>query len=388
MILKQKICSHSKCSLNAFEKQDKCILHCEKDNWDEYDDELFWKEIRKLHQPEEDFYVFQDIVFPSLLSIKKYHFHKPEFTNKDYILEEDYLFWEKGEKKSFGNLAQFTNCIFDKFFFRYIETQTLNLTNCTIKNNLDISLMYIENIFISQCVNINNLKIDTNNLKVLNIIDCTLEDLELINIKTDSIKLESLNIRTITFNDLTLKNGIFENLNIQKVKDTAKFFLEDTKRFFYKNVIVKIADREYFRFLKKIFSEKEDFINVNEMYTLEMNSYYKELYEKLSECKNFSTNLQNFLVVFFAKYASNFGESWIRPLGLLILTSFFNVWCTNDYSISYLFSNTDELLKELFKSIYFFDKETFTPLRTIFNIFQGLFIYQLIVAIKRKIKFS
>lgn len=384
MILKQEICTHNKCRLNAFGKQNKCIFHCGKDDWNEDNDELFWKEIRELHQSGEDFYMFQDIVFPSKLHI----FHKPEFTNKDYILEEDYLFWKKGEKKSFGNLAQFTNCIFDKFSFQFIETQTLNLTNCSIKDNLDISLMYIENISISQCVNINSLRIDTNSLKNLHITDCTLKDLELKNIKANSIKLELLNIETITFNDLTLKNGIFKNLNIQEVKNNAMIFLEDAKRFFYQNVVIKIADREYFRFLKKVFTEKEDFINVNEMYTHEMNSYYRDLYEKLNKCENLSTNIENFLVVFFAKYASNFGESWIRPLGLLILTLIFNVWCTNDYSISYLFSNTDELWKQVFKSIYFFDKETFTPLRTIFNIFQGLFIYQLIVAIKRKIKFS
>lgn len=330
MILKQEICIHNKCRLNAFGKQNKCIFHCEKDNWNENNDELFWKEIRKLHKPEEDFYMFQDIVFPSPLHIEKYFFHKQEFCNEDYILEEDYLFWEKGEKKSFGKFAQFTNCIFDEFFFRYIETKTLNLINCSIKNNLDISVMYIKNICISQCVNINSLRIDTNSLKNLSIIDCTLKDLELKSIKTDSIKLELLNIETITFNDLTLKNGIFKNLNIQEVKNNAMIFLEDAKRFFYQNVIIKIADREYFRFLKKVFTEKEDFINVNEMYTHEMNSYYRDLYEKLNECKNFSTNLQNFLVVFFAKYTSNFGESWIRPLGLLILTSIFNVLCTND----------------------------------------------------------
>ncbi|WP_151951436.1 hypothetical protein [Aliarcobacter butzleri] len=383
MVLKQEICIHSKCRLNAFGKQNKCIFHCEKNNWNENDDELFWKEIRKLHQFEEDFYMFQDIVFPSPL----HHFYKEEFFNKDYILEYDYLFWKKGEKKSFGNLAQFTNCVFDEFAFRFFEAQTINLTNCTIKNNLDFSFMYVENLSISKSKNINRLEI-SNHLKTLDIDDCSIKELGLKNVKVDSIKLQSLDIETITFNDLTLKNGVFQNLNIKIVKDNAMIFLEDSKRFFYKNVIVKIADREYFRFLKKIFSEKEDFINVNEMYTLEMNSYYKELYEKLNGCKNFSTNLQNFLIVFFAKYASNFGKSWIRPLGLLILTSIFNVWCTNDYSINYLFSNIDELWKQVFKSIYFFDKETLTPLRTIFNIFQGLFIYQLIVAIKRKIKFS
>ena len=123
------------------------------------------------------------------------------------------------------------------------------------------------------------------------------------------------------------------------------------------------------------------------MYKQEMNSYYKELLQNLKKRKNRVSTIQNFIVAGFAKFTSNFGESWFRPLILLIITSFFNVLCTNDYTLSYLFSGSGELWDKIAKSIYFFDKETFSIGKLFFNIIQALLIYQLIFSIKRKLKY-
>lgn len=380
-----KKCSHSKCNLEVFNNQNTCILHCKKDTWDEINDPLFWKEIRLLNIAAKNFFIFTDIIFPPF-PIKHLSFTK-EFKNSDYILEEDYLFWEVGQTKSFGNIAQFTNCTFYNFYFHYIESKTINFSNCTIEKTLNLNSLYIENIYILDSKKINNLEITTNHLNTLELKNSNIEKLEIKNIQTNFISLISLNLQTVIFNNFRIKEGIFQDLDIKNIENNATIFLDDIKKFFYKNVTVKKADREYFRFIKKIFTEKDDFINMNEMYKQEMDSYYKELLQNLKKRKNRVSTIQNFIVAGFAKFTSNFGESWFRPLILLIITSFFNVLCTNDYTLSYLFSGSGELWDKLAKSIYFFDKETFSIDKLIFNIIQALLIYQLIFSIKRKLKY-
>lgn len=380
-----KKCSHSNCNLEVFNNQSTCILHCKKEIWDEINVPLFWKKIRLLNISAKDFFMFIDIIFPPFPI--KHLFLSKGFQNSDYILEEDYLFWEAGQTKNFGNFAQFKNCTFYNFYFHYIKSKTINFSNCTIEKTLNLNSLYIENIYIWDSEEINNLKIATNHLDTLELKNSNIEKLEIKNIQTNSISLISLNIQTIIFNNFRIKEGIFQDLDIKNIENNATIFLDDIKKFFYQNVTVKKADREYFRFLKKIFTEKDDFINMNEMYKQEMDSYYKELLLNLKKRKNRVSTIQNFIVAGFAKFTSNFGESWFRPLILLIITSFFNVLCTNDYSLSYLFSGVGELWDKIAKSIYFFDKETFSIGKLLFNIMQVLLIYQLIFSIKRKLKY-
>jgi len=94
---------------NKNDEQGKNILYSDKNDWNEEKDNLFWEEIRKLPPEENDFFFFENIIFPSpLLNVKKYSTNPIGFFTKDYILKEHYLFWEKGQKKDFGGVVQFT----------------------------------------------------------------------------------------------------------------------------------------------------------------------------------------------------------------------------------------------------------------------------------------
>lgn len=381
-------CSVKNCAHPPFDNHENCILHCDKSEWNNENDEIFWDRIRADMQDEHDFFMFVNIIFPSFINNRPY----PQgFNNGDFILEDDYLFWKAGNKKSFKSLAQFTNCTFYNFDFFYIKAQTLNFTDCIVKGKITFFLMSIENIFIVGSKEINELRIDTNNLKKLSLSNFISNKIEMKSLKVNSITLSKLNIHTVVFNELFINNGKFEDLHVNTVAENATLFIDDTKKFFYQNVVVKNADREYFRFLKKLFTEKDDFINANEMYRCEMESYYKEILQQLKLRKNIVNNLQNLIVAGFAKWTSNFGESWLRPLGLLLITLFLNISITKGYSLHYLLCclwNIDgDFWNEMIKSMYFFEKESFTLTKLLFNILQGLLIYQIVVSIKRKIKY-
>ena len=368
------------------------ILYCEKTNYDEQQNLKFWQKLRELIQNQknkkdvlyikDNMYKFQNIVFPPFDI-----FTMMKIENSNSELKEDYLFWEKGQHKDFKNLVQFTNCTFYNFKFNDITVQSLNFTDCIIKGALLFYFNNIDNIIFHKVKEIDKLEINTSNLKMLQLNECMINNLKIKNTKVDLITFTNLNIQSILMDTLSIKEGKFNDLNIQKVEDNTTIFLDDINKFSYNNVNAKNANREYFRFLKKFFNEKDDFINYNEMYEKEMESYFKELKREIKERKNLVINLQNILVVGFAKYTSIFGKSSLRPFILLIVCSFLNVYFTNDYSLNYLFSGCGNLWKQIFQSVYFFDKETLTSLRAIFNIFQGLLIYQLVVSIKRKIKY-
>ncbi len=367
------------------------ILYCEKTNYDEQQNLEFWQKLRDLIQNQknkdvlyikDDMYMFQNIVFPPFDI-----FTMMKIENSNSEIKEDYLFWEKGQNKDFKNLVQFTNCTFYNFKFNDITVQSLNFTDCIINGELLFYFNNIDNIIFHKIKEIDKLEINTSNLKMLQLNECMINNLKIKNTKVKLIILLNLNIQSILMDTLSIKEGKFNDLNIQTIEDNTTIFLDDIKKFFYNNVNIKNANREYFRFFKKFFNEKDDFINYNEMYEKEMESYFKELKIKIKERKDLISNLQNILVVGFSKYTSTFGRSSLRPFSLLIVCSFLNVYFTNDYSLNYLFSGYGNLWKQIFQSVYFFDKETLTPLRAIFNILQGLLIYQLVVSIKRKIKY-
>jgi hypothetical protein len=66
--------------------------------------------------------------------------------------------------------------------------------------------------------------------------------------------------------------------------------------------------------LKLALDNQKDHINANEFYSLEMKAYERVLQEK-----PWRTHFQKKLVFSIHKFASNFGQSWIRPLILIIL---------------------------------------------------------------------
>lgn len=333
-ILSRK-CSITNCVHPPIDNHDNCILHCDKSEWNDENDKVFWDCIRADIQDNDDFFIFVNIVFPSFINYRPY---KQGFIDADFILENDYLFWKAGNKKSFKSLAQFTNCTFYNFDFFSIEAQTLNLSDCIVKGKLTFFATYIRNLYISTSseIKINSIVLNNNNFENLSLNNFTADTIEMTSLKINSIALSKLHVFTVNFNNISIKKGIFEDLHIDTVEKKSTLFIDDTKKFFYRNVVVKNADREYFRFFKKLFTEKDDFINTNEMYRCEMESYFKEILQQLKLRKNIVNNLQNLIVAGFAKWTSNFGESWLRPLGLLLITLFINIYVTNGYSLHYL----------------------------------------------------
>lgn len=367
-------------------------LSCDKSKWDNSKSDEFWKLLRYLinndnndhvKHIQNDMYMFENIVFPPFRN----HFVSQDFQNPEFILKEDFLFWQKGEKKDLKNLVQFTKCTFYNFDFMYMAGATVTFENCNIQGNITFFLSNIQSIYLKNSSKIDTFTIKTMTIDTLDIRDNSIKNLIVDNSNFMSLVLQNLNIDTALINKIFVKHGNFQDINVKIIKDNFILLIENINQFSCNNMNVISANREYFRFFKKFFNEKDDFINYNEMYEKEMESYFKELKIKIKEKKDLISNLQNILVVGFAKYTSIFGKSSLRPFILLIVCSFLNVYFTNDYSLSYLFSGCGNLWKQIFQSVYFFDKETLTPLRAIFNILQGLLIYQLVVSIKRKIKY-
>jgi hypothetical protein len=74
--------------------------------------------------------------------------------------------------------------------------------------------------------------------------------------------------------------------------------------------------RDIYRQLKLALDNQKDHITANEFYSLEMKAY-----ERYLKSKSWRENFQEKVVFSIHKFVSNFGQSWIRPFILLLIST-------------------------------------------------------------------
>ncbi len=392
-----KKCSHQNCDLEV-ENNDKCTFHCEKDDWftineknikiwDEKKVDKFWKEVRKYIKDRQDnyqwIYFFESFIFPDItIDI----LNKP--TNEDKILIKDFYFWEEGSDLKLEGLVSFKNCSFYDFLFYEIIVDSISFKKIKAEviklSNMEIKSLYFDKIN-------DELEIELDNINITE--SCSFGDLNIDYLALHNVKFEDMTIRasnfySAIFSNIRINNGLFINSTIDNIWSSHGFHIENKDTFTYLNMDVKKADREYFRLFKNYFFDKKDYINGNEMYQKEMDTYLLGLWKNVTKRRNLIKNIQDIIVTAFGKYSSNFGQSWLMPLLWIIIFLFLKVYLPNDCTLSYWFSGYAYLWDKISEQFYILlDLKASGLWDLLSKTLLGLLVYQLTVAIKRKTKY-
>ena len=192
---------------------------------------------------------------------------------------------------------------------------------------------------------------------------------------------------------------LFANVNIENVEKISikssvfgDTFFENVK---WGNKPNFQCDRDAFRQLKNAYDKQANYIEANQFYALEMESYSKEL--KVKKLKNWSDKVEYFLFV-IGKTISNHGQNWLLAFGWILVFSLimfclhqgyeFNIDILTNHA-NYSF-NSHEFWNDLAKFVNPFrldlksdDKAYITLLHKIIS---GFLIYHFIIALRRNTK--
>ncbi len=325
-------CSCGNCDLEVFENSDKCILHCEKDDWFKYNNfnekdekifisffgcannwelsseriDLFWNTLNKTLKEniENNFLKFtlKNIIFPSMGINKSYtevEFHKIKY-------------------------FELKNCTFLDIIDMsdFFSVQNLEINDCKFKENVFFKEKILKEQFFFQ-----------NNEVFKNIDFFNMEFNGTCSFTNNKFKNE-LTFNYIIFNDLV----IFNNSEIEDLFFQNTFFRKESN--FLDIKLSKVGSRETARIIKDSFEKQNNIIEANKFYALEM----KEREKELSPKKDFF----EWLVFKIHGLSSNHSQDWTLALFWIINLTFF---------YSYLYKNIEDyfeltsILKILFSCI-------------------------------------
>jgi uncharacterized protein YjbI with pentapeptide repeats len=371
-------CNQRNCDLDVFENSDKCILHCEKDDWYEVDDngnknwdnkkiKFFWNQIKrgldsKLQELDDspiiiiETCIYDSVIFPEFGEdiIYNEYDNLSEFGTNFYSYRSSHNGEELNQIISELNVS-FKNCKFldNAVLSRYNFTKDLDFERCEFKKDLTLKKMIIEGNIELCDVKING-KLDLSetifkDFSKVRIKDCEVKNADFYNTKFSNLadffqtKFNEVNFKRTTFKDIsvftkvTFKDDIdFEYTTFEKLaqfKETIfekKLNLEDTiikdKINFLKTKTLNnenlkpenIANRETARIIKDSFEQQNNIIEANKFYALEMKEREKELEEDIKEGKNFL----EWLVFKIHGISSNHSQDWLLALYWIFIIGF------------------------------------------------------------------
>ena len=346
-------CSKENCDLEVFENADKCILHCEKDNWYEVDNNgnknwdkskrninLFWKKIQNdldekyemsFYEPEvsKEIYIYNNVIFPKFQEDVPYNKYED---NADKLGTNFYsYFWftdnESGYREELNTIiselnVSFKNCKFldNVELSRYNFTKVLEIKNCTFEKNLILknvifkkgSKIRIKNCSVIEYVNFENTTFedlaDFNNTSFnkINFYKTTFKDIAVF---TETIFNKKVDFKHTTFEKLSIfRNSEFKdsiNLKDAIFKEKANFL----------EIKTEVANRETARIIKDSFEQQNNIIEANKFYALEMKEREKELENDLKEGKN----IFEWLVFKIHGLSSNHSQNWLLALFWIVI---------------------------------------------------------------------
>ncbi len=345
---------------------EKCILHCEKDDWNDEDKlNKFWSKIQidllSSLEKREEVHIFKNILFPKYDNEKDNSYSLPIlnfteiklfFENCKFAEELDLSIYD------FQKDIEFKNCIFKKELVlnKYYKSD-VSFEKCDFSNNsINLSNKYFaSSLKIRKCQNISYL-------------DCTMMKCSMFNLR-DSV-IQSANFYNAIFYSPTIfMNTTFENnIDFKYAQFEKKVFFTDAifeKKLNLREAIFKedvnfldmkvgSVNRETARIIKHSFEDQGNIIESNRFYALEMEEMDKEL--------KWRDNFFEKLVFTFHSLSSNHSQSWILSLLWIIIIG----------AMAIVLQNKDTYLNIAF--IFPFSILLFFPLLTIF--FKILYEYR------------
>ncbi|WP_457623192.1 pentapeptide repeat-containing protein [Persephonella sp.] len=266
---------------------------------------------------------------------KEINFIETEFKNKSYfnsavfyrinfsksVFEKDIDF----SKAVFKNTINFTKTKISKnikFYESKFLCKEVYFNNCNIHEiefesiylakeshfeirNCNIFRLKIKNLFnYADIFLISNVKIGSEYKGELILDNCILNDIKFIN--CDFSQAERIIIKNSFIEDVAFNNVNWGEISENRIN--PELFEENPK-----------SARDTYRQIKHALDKHSDHINANWFYALEMKAYEKHMKECFLEGLNCDQNSKDYVIFFFNKWISNFGQSWIRPLLLILL---------------------------------------------------------------------
>jgi hypothetical protein len=194
-------------------------------------------------------------------------------------------------------------------------------------------------------------------------------------------KVVFANINAVNCEKISIKSSVLGDTFFENVKWGDKPNFE--------------CDRDTFRQIKNVYDKQANYIEANQFYALEMESYSKEL--KVKKLKNWSDKAEYFLFI-VGKTISNHGQNWLLAFGWILVFSLIMFCWHQGYKFNtdilvncenYSF-NWHQFWNDLAKFVNPFrldlkdDDKAFISL--LHKIFSGFFIYHFIIALRRNTK--
>lgn len=323
-------CSLADCKNECFKQEDKCILHCNKNEnngWYKFNEndkkiwstekvKLFWKQVANetssITENENSMKVVSlELKQDSNYEIFNYHFTKVIFPESIFDLIDDRSFF--GLDKDIN--IYFVKCIFLGLndFSLISKAKNVTFQNCQFFEDVEFKHIEFNNIFLFEDCQVNKMIIFQN-----------------IIFKGTSSFINSkfhkkLNFIHSRFDDLAL----FNDIKAEKLLLDNTFFRGEAN---FLKINANMADRETARIIKNSFEQQNNIIEANRFYTREMEEREKEL--------TFLKNPVEWLIFKFHSVTSNHSQDPISPIIWIFSISFFYLTFTQINLQDYSFGNS------------------------------------------------
>lgn len=333
--------------------------------------------------------LFQDCIFYKYVYLKIEDFY--EYPIIEYSLFKNCMFEDK---------LEFEGVIFKQPIFKNTNNQKtsvnqLIINNCTIDNkfilnNCDINELRLISTTFNDLVNLSNMKFikfqaEKTIFNKLVIFEESKFGHELY--KTDN-KYTTLFDYTTFLSHVNFRKTIFySGLDIEKINLTAQ------PNFLNTEIHFDNTSRETFRIIKNSFDVVGNYIEANRFFVCEMKKYKQEIKK--------SGSLQEKFILYFNDCTSNFGQSYVKPIFLIILLAFifyqlqwgyiknllYSIYPPEFISCAFYYLNNmaKAMIPFSFKSNMFLI-EGMEAISLLIHIINSCFIWLTIVAIKRRTK--
>jgi hypothetical protein len=299
-------CNQRNCDLEVFENSNKCILHCEKDDWlEEFNEKTVL--IKTFLYNQNKNWLSTDTKINLFLE-KFINFINEEINSESKKIVLDKIRFPSISNSNFPEIRIFKikflifkDCIFldnidlTPFFY----AKNLEITNCTFHENVDIQTIIHQEQFVFQK-------------------NSVLKEIKFFNIEFKSICFfVENNINKLTFNGVRFDdNAIFSNSKIEDLSFKNSFFRKETN--FLDMTLSEVGNRETARIIKDSFEQQNNIIEANKFYALEMKEREKELKQDRKEGKNFF----EWLVFKIHGLSSNHSQDWLLALYWIFIIGF------------------------------------------------------------------
>ena len=365
----------------------KCILHCQKDDWYEVEDNnrkswkkskdkilFFWKILDKyLRRSKENCYL-ENIIFP-IFYIETNFTYKHVIKKNITILNCRFLDGMKFQHTTFeGNLTLLSLNSKDEFVFDYCNFN--KEVYCEL-NHKEITSFEAKNIDLT----FENCKFNENFLMYeLDFSDCSLSfENTMFNNLVDfhNTTFGNVNFTNTRFNDFAVfTDCIFHKpLNLRNTifKGEANFL--DIK-------FTQLSNQETSRLIKHQFEKLNNKIEANKYHALEMEQHRRNNFESLKNSFLFDKeisfeNILNSTISCFHWLSSNHSSNWVYPLLWIFAISFITTWSLGfEITINNSFKYINILSKiEDFNSSYI--------AMTLNKVSLGYLYYQFLTAVRK-----